>query len=150
MRSEDQGTQYHHPQGQPLNPLCHPHAMLGSAGTIRLTRHPPASRRSTHLWCSRLGHRGSLQTRFARSEDYRSWPISAPTLAGRRGRFRGHSFLAGCDGSRQFMTQSRHALLRWISAYSLESKPIIMSSCQTPSTKAASRSLPSTTKPHFL
>jgi hypothetical protein len=35
-----------------------------------------------------------------------TWPFSAPNPAGRRGRFRGYSFLAGCDEARRFMTDA--------------------------------------------
>jgi hypothetical protein len=49
----------------------------------------------------------------------------------------------------QEMTQSLHVPFPRIARYSLSRIAIITSSCQAPSTRAASRSLPSMTNPHF-
>ena len=34
------------------------------------------------------------------------WPFAAPTLAGGRGSFRGHTFRAGAEAARQKVTRS--------------------------------------------
>jgi hypothetical protein len=43
---------------------------------------------------------------FAAAHESVPGPIAAPTLPGGRGGFRGHTFRACCDGSRQFMTRA--------------------------------------------